>query len=275
MFSKPVLCHWAKSLALGISVLMKVFINNNSLVLAMCVYTSFVGTMDLITKYWLVCHFELYFWDTHRHTDFILGEVFTKYQEDLAIYGVYLGIFIFPTFFLYFTYFSMRKSFYFCNKLTVKELSVIRTAVMYHFHTEVFKKYFSHIESTWKYYLWLIMLIISKADKYKDFKTSITLVSLKFINVASALRLKAFYGPPVSTRQKPQVLNMPDKDLWDLFPCLGLELLFFLNILSSGNHKPAVGFRIHHTDSFYSFPQADSTLPVPPLPGLPAKACFH
>lgn len=99
---------------------------------------------------------------------------------------------------------------------------------MYHFHTEVFKKYFSHIESTWKYFLWLIMLIISKADKNKDFKTSIILVSLKFIKIASALRLKAFSGPPVPTRQKPQVLNTPDKELWDLFPCPGLELLFFL-----------------------------------------------
>lgn len=79
------------------------------------------------------------------HTHFILEEVFTsKYQEDLAIYGVYLGIFIFLLF-LYFTYFSMKNSFYFCNKLIVKELSVIRTAVMYHFHTEVFKKYYSKI----------------------------------------------------------------------------------------------------------------------------------
>lgn len=42
---------YSKPLALGISVLMQVFINNNSFVLAMCVYTSFVGTMDLITKY--------------------------------------------------------------------------------------------------------------------------------------------------------------------------------------------------------------------------------
>lgn len=55
------------------------------------------------------------------------------------------------------------------------------------------------------------------------------------------------------TRQKPQVLHMPDKDLWDLLPCLGLELFFSSHILCSGNHKPAVGFRIHHADSFYSF----------------------
>lgn len=86
-------------------------------------------------------------------------------------------------------------------------------------------------------------LIISKVYKYKAFKTSVTLVYLKFINALSALR-QSIFCHPVPTRQKPQVLYMTDKDLWDPLPCLGLQFLFSSCILCPGNHKTAVGFSI-------------------------------
>lgn len=66
----------------------------------------------------------------------------------------FIWVFLFSYFFC--TYFSVKNSFYFCNKLIVKELSVIRTAVMYHFHTQVFKKYYSEI--TYRIYMKILSM---------------------------------------------------------------------------------------------------------------------